>query len=109
MPGAHGSPRFQEGDPPAVLASHAKPSSAPRRTHPGATAIRASGNHLDAVCVLLTRAHTVADIERIVAHTPFDRPASGRVLEKAGFLALGETEDEHEGVRIRVRRWQFQR
>jgi ribosomal-protein-alanine N-acetyltransferase len=33
-----------------------------------------------AVNALLVRARDVSEIERIVAHTPLDRPASGRVL-----------------------------
>jgi RimJ/RimL family protein N-acetyltransferase len=47
------------------------------------------------------------DVERVVAHTPLDRPASGRVLEKAGFTLGGETEDEHDGVPVRVQRWEL--
>jgi RimJ/RimL family protein N-acetyltransferase len=40
-------------------------------------------------------------------HTPVDRPASGRVLTKAGFTLIGETDDEHDGVPIRVYRWEL--
>lgn len=60
-----------------------------------------------AVRALVARAREVSDIERVVAHTPLDRPASGRVLEKAGFTFAGEQDDEHDGVRIRVRRWEL--
>ena len=34
-------------------------------------------------------------------------PASGRVLEKAGFAPTGEEDDEHDGVPLRVRRWEL--
>ena len=47
------------------------------------------------------------DIERMVAHNPLDRPASGRVLEKAGFRLVGEFDDEHEGVGLCVQRWEL--
>ena len=46
-------------------------------------------------------------IDRIVANHPVDRPASGRVLEKASFTCLGDAEDEHEGVRLHVKRWEL--
>jgi RimJ/RimL family protein N-acetyltransferase len=46
-------------------------------------------------------------IERIIAHHPLDRPASGRVLEKAGFRLVGEIEDEHEGIPLRVLEWEL--
>ena len=46
-------------------------------------------------------------IARIVANTPLDRPASGRVLEKAGFALVGEADDEHEGAALRVRQWEL--
>jgi RimJ/RimL family protein N-acetyltransferase len=59
-----------------------------------------------AVRALVVRAREVSDIERVIAHTPLDRPASGRVLEKAGFAFAGEEDDEHEGVPIRVHRWE---
>ncbi len=46
-------------------------------------------------------------IALIIAHTPVDRPASGRVLTKAGFTLIGETDDEHDGVPIRLYRWEL--
>jgi RimJ/RimL family protein N-acetyltransferase len=60
-----------------------------------------------AVRALRDRAREVGGAERLVGHTPLDRPASGRVLEKAGFACVGETEDEHEGVVLRVKRWEL--
>jgi RimJ/RimL family protein N-acetyltransferase len=48
-----------------------------------------------------------AGAERLVAHTPLDRPASGRVLAKAGFAHAGQEEDVHEGVTLRVERWEL--
>jgi RimJ/RimL family protein N-acetyltransferase len=49
----------------------------------------------------------VLGIERIVVHTPLDRPASGRVLEKVAFTLVGEAEEEHEGTAQRVHRWEL--
>ena len=46
-------------------------------------------------------------VERVVAHAPLDRPGSGRVLEKAGFRAGPEREEEHDGTLMRVRRWEL--
>jgi RimJ/RimL family protein N-acetyltransferase len=60
-----------------------------------------------AVRAFLEVARAVPAIERVVAHTPLDRPESGRVLEKAGFSKLGETNDEHEGVPLRVLEWEW--
>lgn len=57
------------------------------------------GYATDAVRALLDRARDVPAIERVVASTPLDRPASGRVLEKAGFTCVGEDDDEHEAPR----------
>jgi RimJ/RimL family protein N-acetyltransferase len=60
-----------------------------------------------AVQALVERARAVAGVARIIGHTPLDRPASGRVLEKAGFAFAGEELDEHEGAAIRVKRWEL--
>jgi RimJ/RimL family protein N-acetyltransferase len=65
------------------------------------------GYATEAVRALVERAREVSDIERVIAHTPLDRPASGRVLEKAGFRCTGEEDDEHDGVPIRVRAWEL--
>jgi RimJ/RimL family protein N-acetyltransferase len=65
------------------------------------------GYATEAVRALVERARAVPAIERLIGHTPLDRPASGRVLEKAGFAKAGEEEDEHEGVRIKVLRWEL--
>ncbi len=43
------------------------------------------GHATDAVQALVAIARSDAAIARVVAHTPLDRPASGRVVEKAGF------------------------
>ena len=48
-----------------------------------------------------------SDVERIVAHTPLDRPESARVVEKAGFTFVREIEDSHEGVTLRVKEWEL--
>ena len=60
-----------------------------------------------AVQALIERAREVPGIERIVAHTPLDRPASARVVEKAGFVLAGQDEDEHEGEVMRVQPWEL--
>src|SRR5215471_16740976 len=65
------------------------------------------GYATEAVRALVERARAVPAVERIIGHTPLDRPASGRVLEKAGFALMGEEEDEHEGTPIRVHRWEL--
>jgi RimJ/RimL family protein N-acetyltransferase len=65
------------------------------------------GHATDAVRALVELARTLPRIERIVANHPVDRLASGRVLEKAGFTCLGDAEDEHEGVRLQVKRWEL--
>jgi RimJ/RimL family protein N-acetyltransferase len=66
------------------------------------------GHATDAVRALIVLAREVPAIARVVASTPLDRPASGRVLEKAGFASVGEADDEHEGATLRVRRWELQ-
>jgi RimJ/RimL family protein N-acetyltransferase len=65
------------------------------------------GYATDAVRALVDRARDVPAIERIVANTPLDRPASGRVLEKAGFAFMGEADDEHEGAVLQVKQWEL--
>jgi RimJ/RimL family protein N-acetyltransferase len=65
------------------------------------------GHATEAVRALVERARALPQVERIVAHTPLDRPASGRVLEKAGFAFVREEDDEHEGVSLRVKRWEL--
>jgi uncharacterized protein (DUF924 family) len=67
----------------------------------------ARGYATTAVRELVALARANAAIERVVAHAPLDRPASGRVLAKAGFTLAGETDDEHEGVKMRVQRWEL--
>jgi RimJ/RimL family protein N-acetyltransferase len=65
------------------------------------------GHATEAVRALVAKARELPDLRRVIGHTPLDRPASGRVLEKAGFASAGEEDDEHEGVRIRVFRWEL--
>jgi RimJ/RimL family protein N-acetyltransferase len=71
------------------------------------TSCQGRGYATAAVRALMRRAETAAAIARVIAHTPLDRPASGRVLANAGFACVGETDDEHDGVSIRVLRWQW--
>lgn len=67
------------------------------------------GYATDAVRELVRHAWNLAAIHRIVAHTPLDRPASGRVLQKAAFTLIGRTTDEHEGNTLHVHRWELRR
>jgi len=61
-----------------------------------------------AVEALVTKARAAAGVRRIVAHTPLDRPESGRVLEKAGFGMGREMEDEDaQGNAVRVKEWEL--
>ena len=54
----------------------------------------------------MTKAREASEVRRIVAHTPLERPESGRVLEKAGFGMVREMEDEDaEGNVVRVKEW----
>jgi RimJ/RimL family protein N-acetyltransferase len=60
-----------------------------------------------AVRALIDCVREAPDVDRIVALTPLDRPASGRVLEKAGFTLTAELDHEHDGVPMRVKRWEL--
>src|SRR5919108_1026388 len=46
-----------------------------------------------AVEALVTKAREAFHVRRIVAHTPLERPQSGRVLEKVGFALVQEMDD----------------
>lgn len=60
-----------------------------------------------AVEALVVKARAAADVRRIVAHTPLDRPQSGRVLEKSGFTMVREVDDTDEaGHVLRVMEWE---
>jgi RimJ/RimL family protein N-acetyltransferase len=60
-----------------------------------------------AVTALVAYARADPRIEVLVGHTPLDRPASGRVLQKAGFVRAGEVDDEHDGRPLRVTEWRL--
>jgi RimJ/RimL family protein N-acetyltransferase len=61
-----------------------------------------------AVEALVTKARATSEVRRIVAHTPLERPQSGRVLEKAGFSTVRETDDTDEaGNVLRVLEWEL--
>lgn len=55
---------------------------------------------------LMQRLALLPAVRRVVAHTPLDRPASARVVEKAGFAFVRELDDVHEGQALRVREWE---
>jgi hypothetical protein len=56
---------------------------------------------------LVRRLALRADVARVVAHTPLDRPESARVVEKAGFTFVREVEDTHDGVTLCVKEWEL--
>jgi RimJ/RimL family protein N-acetyltransferase len=56
-----------------------------------------------------TKAREASDVRRIVAHTPLERPESGRVLEKAGFAMVRAVDDADEaGNVVRVKEWDLE-
>ena len=65
------------------------------------------GHASAAVAALVAYARADPRIEVLVGHTPLDRPASARVLQKAGFVRVGEVDDEHEGQPLRVTEWRL--
>ena len=61
-----------------------------------------------AVEALVSKAREARDVRRIVAHTPLERPQSGRVLEKTGFTLAREMDDADEaGNVVRVKEWEL--
>jgi RimJ/RimL family protein N-acetyltransferase len=61
-----------------------------------------------AVEALVTKARTAPKVRRVLAHTPLERPQSGRVLEKAGFAMVREVDDADEaGNVLRVKEWEL--
>jgi RimJ/RimL family protein N-acetyltransferase len=61
-----------------------------------------------AIEALVTKARAAPEVRRIVAHSPLERPQSGRVLEKAGFSMVRETDDADEaGNVLRVKEWEL--
>src|SRR5918997_6348646 len=61
-----------------------------------------------AVEALVAKAREASEAHRIVAHTPLERPESGRVLEKAGFAMVREMDDSDEaGNAVRVKEWEL--
>jgi RimJ/RimL family protein N-acetyltransferase len=61
-----------------------------------------------AVEALLTKAREDSGVRRIVAHTPLERPESGRVLDKAGFALVREIDDaDEDGNVMRVKEWEL--
>jgi RimJ/RimL family protein N-acetyltransferase len=69
---------------------------------------RSRGYATAAVEALVTKARAAPGVRRVVAHTPLERPQSGRVLEKAGFSMVRETDDADEaGNVLRVKEWEL--
>jgi RimJ/RimL family protein N-acetyltransferase len=61
-----------------------------------------------AVEALVTKARMVPEVRRIVAHTPLERPESGRVVEKARFALVREMDDaDQAGNVVRVKEWEL--
>ncbi|MFO7178277.1 MAG: GNAT family N-acetyltransferase [Pseudomonadota bacterium] len=61
----------------------------------------------EAVRELLSIFRERPDVERVVAHTPLDRPEGAPVLGKAGFTFVREVEDSHEGQTLRAKEWEL--
>jgi GNAT superfamily N-acetyltransferase len=83
---------------------------APGRCEIGYAIVRSCWGHgiaTAAVTALVAVARRHGGIDVLVAHTPLDRPASGRVVERVGFIPCGELDDEHDGVAMQVRRWEL--
>jgi [ribosomal protein S5]-alanine N-acetyltransferase len=69
---------------------------------------RRRGYATAAVEALVAEIREAPEPRRIVAHTPLDRPESARVVEKAGFTMLRETDDVDEaGNTLRVKEWEL--
>ena len=69
---------------------------------------RSRGYATASVEVLATKARAAPEVRRILAHTPLERPQSGRVLEKAGFSMVREMDDADEaGNVLRVEEWEL--
>jgi RimJ/RimL family protein N-acetyltransferase len=61
-----------------------------------------------AVEALVAKLRDVSGVRRFVAHAPLERPESGRVVEKAGFEMVRETDDTDEvGNVLRVKEWEL--
>ena len=61
-----------------------------------------------AVEALVAKIREASEVRRFVAHAPFDRPESGRVVEKAGFAMVREMDDTDEaGNVLRVKEWEL--
>jgi RimJ/RimL family protein N-acetyltransferase len=60
-----------------------------------------------AVLALVDLVRAEASARRLIAHAPLDRPASGRVLAKAGFTPAGEVDDPGDGTPVRAQRWEL--
>ena len=69
---------------------------------------RGRGHATAAVEALVAELRDAPEARRVVAHTPLDRPESARVVEKAGFAMLRETDDVDEaGNTLRVKEWEL--
>jgi RimJ/RimL family protein N-acetyltransferase len=61
-----------------------------------------------AVEALVAEIREAPEARRVVAHTPLDRPESARVVKKAGFAMLRETDDvDEQGNALRVKEWEL--
>jgi RimJ/RimL family protein N-acetyltransferase len=66
------------------------------------------GYATEAVEAVVAKAREASEVRRVVAHTPLERPESGRVLEKAGFAMVREMNDTDEAGTIRrVKEWEL--
>ncbi|OQX69518.1 MAG: hypothetical protein B6A08_04140 [Sorangiineae bacterium NIC37A_2] len=119
LPGRRGSSRARSDLGPYVIESPTEPVvvgeiggafTGPGTVEIGYAVVRSHfgrGIATAAVRELVSILRGMPEVERIVAHTPFDHPESARVVEKAGFTLVGEIEDSHEGQTIRVQEWEL--
>jgi [ribosomal protein S5]-alanine N-acetyltransferase len=63
-----------------------------------------AGYATEAARALVVFCTTMEGVSRVRAHTKADNPASERVLQKAGFLCLGEVIEPEDGL---VNRWEI--
>jgi RimJ/RimL family protein N-acetyltransferase len=66
------------------------------------------GHATAAVEALVAKLRKASGVRRFVAHAPLDRPESGRVVDKAGFAMVRETDDTDEAGNVtRVQEWEL--
>lgn len=60
----------------------------------------------EALTVLLEHVLSMPRVDRVVGDAPVDRPASGRVMAKAGMTVVGRRTEERDGVDLLLERYE---